>query len=139
MGTGIVGTEIIPIIIGVAEISIGHQRGIMAISIVVEIFTVVESRVESKKALLIGSGSFMTTAEGEQVTGIAYTDAKGTLKEDNSNNPVLLSLNGKMGGGCPYLDTLTTFSYTCLPSKRVLIKNITRMTLPLLPVRFCQL
>jgi hypothetical protein len=46
-GTGRVGIEIIPSIIGVVKIFIGHQQVIMAISIVAEMFTVVELVVES--------------------------------------------------------------------------------------------
>ena len=54
---------------------------------------------KSEKILLVGSGDFTTTIEGNQVTGIAYIDLKGTLKEDSSNNLISIGLNGKVGGG----------------------------------------
>ncbi len=62
---------------------------------------------KSEKALLIGSGSFVTTIEGNQVSGIAYIDAKGTLKEDSSNNVISIGVSGKTGGG---VDLEFTFS-----------------------------
>jgi hypothetical protein len=54
---------------------------------------------KSEKALLIGSGSFTTSVEGNQVTGMAYIDAKATLKQDSSNNLISIGLSGKVGGG----------------------------------------
>jgi len=62
---------------------------------------------KSEKALFIGSGSFVTTVEGNQVSGMAYIDAKGTLKEDSSNNVISMSVSGKTGGG---VDLEFTFS-----------------------------
>jgi len=54
---------------------------------------------KSEKGAFIGSGSFVTTVEGNQVTGIAYIDAKGTLRQDSSNNLISIGLSGKIGGG----------------------------------------
>lgn len=64
---------------------------------------------KSEKALLIGSGSFMTTVEGNQVTGMAYVDTTGTLKEDSSNDLISISLSGKIAGG---VDAEAVFSGT---------------------------
>jgi len=54
---------------------------------------------KSEKGLFIGSGSFVTTLEGDPVIGMAYIDAKGTLKQDSSNHLISIGLSGKMGGG----------------------------------------
>jgi 6-phosphogluconolactonase (cycloisomerase 2 family) len=62
---------------------------------------------KSEKALFIGSGSFVTSVEGSQVSGMAYIDAKGTLKQDSSNNLISIGLSGKTGGG---VDLKFTFS-----------------------------
>ena len=56
-------------------------------------------KIKSEKVLLVGTGSFTTTVEENTVTGIAYVDLKGTLKEDKSNNVVSIALSGKIGGG----------------------------------------
>jgi len=56
-------------------------------------------RSKSEKALLVGTGTFTTTVEGNPVEGIAYIDGKATLKEDSSNNLVSIGLSGKLGGG----------------------------------------
>lgn len=57
------------------------------------------TKSRSEKTLLIGSGVFMTTFQGNQVTGVAYMDAKGTLKEDPSSNLTSIGLSGKIAGG----------------------------------------
>ena len=62
---------------------------------------------KSEKSLLIGSGSFTTSVEGKQVTGMAYIDAQGTLKEDSSNNLISIGMRGKVAGG---VDTEFVFS-----------------------------
>ena len=54
---------------------------------------------KSEKALFIGSGSFTTTFKGNQSTGMAYIDAKGTLKENSSNDLISIGLSGKIAGG----------------------------------------
>jgi len=54
---------------------------------------------KNEKVFLVGLGDFTSTIEGNQVTGIAYIDLKGTLKQDSSNNLVSIVLNGKVGGG----------------------------------------
>jgi hypothetical protein len=54
---------------------------------------------KSEKALIVGSGDFATTIDGNSVTGVAYIDAQGTLKQDSSNNLISIGLNGKVGGG----------------------------------------
>jgi len=53
----------------------------------------------SETALIIGPGSFKSTIDGNPVEGIAYIDAKATLKEDSSNNLLSISLSGKIAGG----------------------------------------
>ena len=62
---------------------------------------------KSEKALLVGSGDFTTRIEGNPVTGCAYIDARGTLKQDSSNNLISIALSGKVGGG---VDTDFVFS-----------------------------
>ena len=54
---------------------------------------------KSEKALLVGAGTFTTTIEGTPVTGNAYLDVKATLKQDSSNNLIVMGLSGKVGGG----------------------------------------
>jgi hypothetical protein len=54
---------------------------------------------KSETALIIGPGSFTSTIDGNPVEGIAYIDAKATLKEDSSNNLLSISLSGKIAGG----------------------------------------
>ncbi len=54
---------------------------------------------KSEKFLLVGPGTFTSTIEGNPVTGNAYVDGKGTLKQDSSNNLISIGLSGKIGGG----------------------------------------
>jgi membrane-bound ClpP family serine protease len=48
--------------------------------------------------IAVGLGNFTTTVEGTPVTGIAYVDLRGTLKQDKSNDLFSIALNGKVGG-----------------------------------------
>ncbi len=67
---------------------------------------------KSEKALLVGLGDFESTVEETPVSGIAYVDLKGTLKQDNSNNLVSIALTGKIGGGANEGDDNFVFSAT---------------------------
>ncbi len=67
---------------------------------------------KNEKALLVGVGTFATTVEGTPVSGIAYVDLKGTLKEDKSDNLASIALNGKIGGGANEGDDNFVFSGT---------------------------
>jgi hypothetical protein len=63
----------------------------------------IETRVSKSKTeqlLLIGMGDFFMNQDGGEVSnGIAYLDAKGTLKKDSSGVVTSMSLSGKIGGG----------------------------------------
>jgi len=67
---------------------------------------------KSEKVLLVGIGSFTTTVEENIVTGIAYVDIKGTLKEDKSNYVASIALSGKIGGGANEVSDNFVFSGT---------------------------
>ena len=54
---------------------------------------------KSEQLLLIGTGDFSYSLFGDQGAGIAYIDAKGTLKEGSSGCVTSISLSGKIGGG----------------------------------------
>jgi YVTN family beta-propeller protein len=64
---------------------------------------------KSESLLVIGTGDFSSSATGTQATGIAYLDAKGTLKKDSSGAFTSISLSGKIAGG---VDQSTVFSAT---------------------------
>ena len=58
------------------------------------------AKSKSEKFYLIGTGTFSTVIEGTPVEGISYADGKGTVKEDKvSDDPISLSVSGKLGGG----------------------------------------
>ena len=54
---------------------------------------------KSETLLVVGTGDFSYFLFGEQGKGIAYIDAKGTLKEGSSGAITSISLSGKIGGG----------------------------------------
>ena len=63
----------------------------------------------SDQLLLIGTGDFSSSVTGSQTTGIAYIDAKGTLKKDSLGAITSIILSGKIAGG---VDQATVFSAT---------------------------
>ncbi len=63
----------------------------------------------SESLLLIGTGDFSSSMTGEQTTGIAYIDAKGTMKKDSAGEITSISFSGKIAGG---VDQTTVFSGT---------------------------
>jgi YVTN family beta-propeller protein len=62
---------------------------------------------KTDQSLLIGTGDFSMTLGGITYTGIAYMDAKGTLKKDKAGEVISISLSGKIAGG---KDLVFTFS-----------------------------
>lgn len=64
---------------------------------------------KSESLLFMGLGDFASSLTGVQTTGIAYIDAKGTLKEDSTFALTSMTLSGKIAGG---VDQATTFSGT---------------------------
>ncbi len=54
---------------------------------------------KTEKGLLVGSGEFAATTEEGAIKGVAYVDAKVTLKQDVSNNLLSIGLSGKLAGG----------------------------------------
>jgi hypothetical protein len=57
------------------------------------------TKSKNEKLLIVGIGDFTTKIEGQDVAGIVYLDASGTLKEDTSENPISAGLTAKIGGG----------------------------------------
>jgi len=53
----------------------------------------------SESLLIIGTGDCSSSMTGEQETGIAYIDAKGTLKKDKTGTITSISFSGKIAGG----------------------------------------
>jgi YVTN family beta-propeller protein len=70
---------------------------------------VTETSGRSESLLLIGTGDFSSSMTGEQTTGIAYIDAKGTMKENSAGEVISISFSGKIAGG---VDQTTVFSGT---------------------------
>ena len=54
---------------------------------------------KTESLLLAGTGDFSSSMTGEQETGIAYIDAKGTLKRDKTGVITSISFSGKIAGG----------------------------------------
>ena len=53
----------------------------------------------SESLLIIGTGDCSSSMTGEQETGIAYIDAKGTLKKDKTGAITSIIFSGKIAGG----------------------------------------
>jgi YVTN family beta-propeller protein len=70
---------------------------------------VTDTSGRSESLLLIGTGDFSSSMTGEQTTGIAYIDAKGTMKENSAGEVTSISFSGKIAGG---VDQTTVFSGT---------------------------
>ena len=70
---------------------------------------VTDTSGRSESLLLIGTGDFSSSMTGEQTTGIAYIDAKGTMKKDSAGEITSISFSGKIAGG---VDQTTVFSGT---------------------------
>jgi YVTN family beta-propeller protein len=70
---------------------------------------VTDTSGRSESLLLIGTGDFSSSMTGKQTTGIAYIDAKGTMKKDSTGAITSYSFSGKIAGGA---DQATVFSGT---------------------------
>jgi YVTN family beta-propeller protein len=70
---------------------------------------ITDTSARSESLLLIGTGDFSSSMTGEQTTGIAYIDAKGTMKKDSAGEITSISFSGKIAGG---VDQTTVFSGT---------------------------
>jgi YVTN family beta-propeller protein len=68
-----------------------------------------KTSAKSESLLVIGTGDFSSSMTGEQTTGIAYIDAKGTMKENSAGEVTSISFSGKIAGG---VDQTTVFSGT---------------------------
>jgi len=68
-----------------------------------------KTSAKSESLLVIGTGDFSSSMTGEQTTGIAYIDAKGTMKKDSTGAITSISFSGKIAGG---VDQTTVFSGT---------------------------
>ncbi len=64
---------------------------------------------KSESLLVIGTGDFSSSITGELTTGIAYIDAKGTMKENSTGVITSISFSGKIAGG---VGETTVFSGT---------------------------
>jgi len=68
-------------------------------------FTEMEGTSSSNKKtgkssiLFVGTGSIATAEQGQEVTGIAYINGKGSAASDSSGNLISISLGGALGGG----------------------------------------
>jgi YVTN family beta-propeller protein len=68
-----------------------------------------KTSAKSESLLVIGTGDFSSSMTGELTTGIAYIDAKGTMKKDKVGEITSISFSGKIAGG---VDQTTVFSGT---------------------------
>jgi YVTN family beta-propeller protein len=68
-----------------------------------------KTSAKSESLLVIGTGDFSSSITGELTTGIAYIDAKGTMKENSTGGITSISFSGKIAGG---VDETTVFSGT---------------------------
>ena len=68
-----------------------------------------KTSAKSESLLVIGTGDFSSSMTGKQTTGIAYIDAKGTMKENSTGEVTSISFSGKIAGG---VDETTVFSGT---------------------------
>jgi hypothetical protein len=53
----------------------------------------------SNKLSLVGTGDFTEPESSPAITGIAYVDIHGKIKEDSTGNPISMIVLGKIGGG----------------------------------------
>ncbi len=53
----------------------------------------------SNNLSLVGTGVFTEPGSSPAITGIAYADFRGTIKEDSTGNAVSTRISGKIGGG----------------------------------------
>ncbi len=53
----------------------------------------------SNNLSLVGTGNFTEPGSSPAITGIAYVDVHGTVKEDSTGNPVSMIVSGKIAGG----------------------------------------
>ena len=68
-----------------------------------------KTSAKSESLLVIGTGDFASSSTGTEANGIAYMNAKGTLKKDSTGAITSISLSGTIGGG---VDQTTVFSAT---------------------------
>ena len=53
----------------------------------------------SNKFSAVGTGDFTEPGSSPTITGIAYVDLRGTIKEDSAGNPISMIVSGKIAGG----------------------------------------
>ncbi len=57
------------------------------------------TKSRSNRFSIVGTGDFTEHGSSPAITGIAYADFHGTIKEDSTGNPISMILSGKIGGG----------------------------------------
>jgi hypothetical protein len=66
----------------------------------------------SEKLLLVGVGTLYIIIGDTQLTGVAYVDLKGTLKQDKNGHLASFALSGKIGGGANTVNNDFVFNAT---------------------------